>query len=86
MERKECNAEGKASACQIPCFISAMFYKIFTQKSIHIKCYYLQKRKSFQKRFFESKLKNIAKGVRSTKFPVVKLYTFETILFTHISC
>jgi hypothetical protein len=32
MERKECNAEGKTSACQIPCFISAMFYKIFTKK------------------------------------------------------
>jgi hypothetical protein len=29
MERKECNAEGKTSACQIPSFISAMFYKIF---------------------------------------------------------
>ena len=45
MERKECNAEGKTSACQIPCFISAMFYKIFTKKSIHIKCYYLQKQR-----------------------------------------
>jgi hypothetical protein len=37
MERKECNGEGKTSACQIPCFISAMFYKIFTKKSIQIK-------------------------------------------------
>jgi hypothetical protein len=36
MERKECNAEGKTSACQIPCFISARLYKIFTKKSIHI--------------------------------------------------
>jgi hypothetical protein len=26
MERKECNAEGKTSACQITSFISAMFY------------------------------------------------------------
>jgi hypothetical protein len=26
MERKECNAEGKISACQKPSFISAMFY------------------------------------------------------------
>jgi len=26
MERKECNAEGKTSACQKPSFISAMFY------------------------------------------------------------
>ena len=57
MERKECNAEGKTSACQIPCFISAMFYKIFTNKSIHIKCYYLQKRKSFQKWFFLKQVK-----------------------------
>jgi hypothetical protein len=32
MERKERNAEGKTSACQIPSFISAMFYKIFTNK------------------------------------------------------
>ena len=39
MERKECNAEGKTSACQKKTsFISAMFYKIFTKKSIHIKC------------------------------------------------
>jgi hypothetical protein len=26
MERKECNAEGKTSACQKPSFISAMLY------------------------------------------------------------
>jgi hypothetical protein len=32
MERKERNAEGKTSACQIPSFISAMFYQIFTKK------------------------------------------------------
>jgi hypothetical protein len=32
MERKECNAEGKTSACQIASFISAMFYKILTNK------------------------------------------------------
>jgi hypothetical protein len=32
MERKERNAEGKTSACQITSFISAMFYKIFTKK------------------------------------------------------
>jgi hypothetical protein len=55
MERKERNAEGKTSACQIPSFISAMFYKIFTKKSIHIKCYYLQKRKSlFKNDFFKA--------------------------------
>jgi hypothetical protein len=49
MERKERNAEGKTSACQIPSFISAMFYKIFTKKGMHIKCYYFQKRKSLFK-------------------------------------
>ena len=32
MERKERNAEGKTSACQIASSISAMFYKIFTKK------------------------------------------------------
>jgi hypothetical protein len=32
MERKEHNAEGKTSTCQITSFISAMFYKIFTKK------------------------------------------------------
>jgi hypothetical protein len=32
MERKECNAEGKTSACQKTSFISAMVYKIFTKK------------------------------------------------------
>jgi hypothetical protein len=32
MERKERNAEGKTSACQITSFISAMFYKIFKKK------------------------------------------------------
>jgi hypothetical protein len=34
MERKERNAEGKTSACQITSFISAMFYTIFTKKSL----------------------------------------------------
>jgi hypothetical protein len=33
LEIKECNAEGKTSACQkINSFISAMFYKNFTKK------------------------------------------------------
>jgi hypothetical protein len=35
MERKERNAEGKTSACQIPSFISAMFYKC-SQKKVYI--------------------------------------------------
>ena len=55
MEGKERNAEGKTSACQITSFISAMSYTIFTKKSIHIKCYYLQKRKSlFKNDFFKA--------------------------------
>jgi hypothetical protein len=63
---------------------------------MHIKCYYFQKRKSlFKNDSFWSKLKNIPKGVRSTKCPGAtwrkkttkyKLYTFETICFAHISC
>jgi hypothetical protein len=55
MERKERNAEGKTSACQIASFISAMFYKI-SQKSMHIKCYYLQKPKNlFKNDFFKAR-------------------------------
>jgi hypothetical protein len=57
MERKERNAEGKTSACQITSFISATFYKLFTKKSIHIKCYYLQKRKVFSKMIFLKQVK-----------------------------
>ena len=32
MDMTECNAEGKTSTCQVPRFISAMIYKIFTKK------------------------------------------------------
>jgi hypothetical protein len=39
MERKERNAEGKTSVCQITSFISAMSYKIFTKKVYIIKVY-----------------------------------------------
>jgi hypothetical protein len=46
MERKERNAEGKTSALFQLCFTK------FSQKSIHIKCYYLQKRKSLLKNDF----------------------------------
>jgi hypothetical protein len=54
MERKESNAEGKTSACQITSFISAVLQN-FRKKSIHIKCYYLQKRKSlFKNDFFKA--------------------------------
>ena len=50
-----------------PSFISAMFYK-FSQKNLHIKCDYLKKRKNlFKIDFFKESLKNIPKGVRSTK-------------------
>jgi hypothetical protein len=45
MERKERNAEGKTSACQIPSFISAMFYKIFTYQMLLSS----KTKKSFQK-------------------------------------
>ena len=47
------------------CFIK------FSQKNIHIKCDYLKKRKNlFKNDFFKESLKNIPKGVRSTKCPV----------------
>ena len=65
MERKERNAEGKTSAYQA---LFQLCFTKFSQKSIHIKCYYLQKRKSlFKNDFFKGSLKNIPKGVRSTK-------------------
>jgi hypothetical protein len=50
MERKERNAEGKTSACQIPSFISAMFYKILTKKKYTYQMLLSSKtKKSFQK-------------------------------------
>ena len=50
MERKEHNAEGKTSACQITSFISAMFYKIFTKKIYTYQMFLSSKtKKSFQK-------------------------------------
>ena len=58
MERKECNAEGKTSACQIPCFISAMFYTIFTQKKVYISNVIIFKNeKVFSKSFFLKQVK-----------------------------
>ena len=68
MERKERNAEIKTSACQIPSFISAMFYKIFTKK-VYISNVIIFKNE-LKNDFFKSKVKNIPKGVRSTKCPV----------------
>ena len=82
MERKERNAEGKTSACQITSFISAMFYKIFTKQVYISNVIIFKNEKVFSKMiFFSSKLKNIPKGVRSTK--CIKLYTFQTIFFAH---
>jgi hypothetical protein len=49
MERKECNAEGKTSACQKTSFISAMSYKIFTTKVYISNMIILKNEKSFQK-------------------------------------
>jgi hypothetical protein len=49
MERKECNAEGKTSACQKTSFISAMSYKIFTTKVYISNLIILKNEKSFQK-------------------------------------
>ena len=58
MERKERNAEGKTSACQIPSFISAMFYKILTKKKYTYQMLLSSKtKKSFQKRFFLKQVK-----------------------------
>jgi hypothetical protein len=51
MERKERNAEGKTSECQIAIYFSYVLHN-FHKKSIHIKCYYLQKRKSLFKNDF----------------------------------
>jgi hypothetical protein len=47
-----------------------MFYKIFTKKVYISNIIIFKNEKSFQKWFFKSKLKNILKGVRSTKCPV----------------
>ena len=61
LEIKECNAEGKTSACQL-CFTK------FSQQNMHIKCDYLKKRKNlFKNDFLKESLKNIPKGVWSTK-------------------
>jgi hypothetical protein len=62
MERKECNAEGKTSACQIASFISAMSYKIFTKKVYIIKVYIsnviiFKKEKGFSKMIFLKQVK-----------------------------
>jgi hypothetical protein len=57
MERKECNAEGKTSACQIPSFISAMFYKIFTKKVYISNVIIFKNEKVFSKMIFLKQVK-----------------------------
>ena len=57
MERKERNAEGKTSACQITSFISAMFYKIFTKKVYISNVIILKNEKIFSKMIFLKKVK-----------------------------
>jgi hypothetical protein len=52
MERKERNAEGKTSACQITSFISAMFYKIFTKKVYISNVIIFKNEKIFSKMIF----------------------------------
>jgi hypothetical protein len=55
MERKERNAEGKTSACQITSFISAMFYKLFTKKKYTYQMLLSSKTKSlFKNDFFKA--------------------------------
>ena len=51
MERKECNAEGKTSACQNnKLYFSYVLLNFQQKKNIHIKCDYLKTtKKSFQK-------------------------------------
>ena len=57
MERKEHNAEGKTSACQIPSFISAMFYKIFTKKVYISNVIIFKNEKVFSKIIFLKQVK-----------------------------
>jgi hypothetical protein len=57
MERKECNAEGKTSACQITSFISAMFYKIFTKKVYISNVIIFKNEKVFSKMIFLKQVK-----------------------------
>jgi hypothetical protein len=57
MERKERNVEGKTSACQIPSFISAMFYKIFTKKVYISNVIIFKNEKIFSKMIFLKQVK-----------------------------
>ena len=57
MERKERNAEENASACQIPSFISAMLYKIFTKKVYISNVIIFKNEKVFSKMIFLKQVK-----------------------------
>ena len=57
MERKERNAEGKTSACQIASSISAMFYKIFTKKVYISNVIIFKNEKVFSKMIFLKQVK-----------------------------
>ena len=57
MERKERNAEGKTSVCQITSFISAMSYKIFTNKVFISNVIIFKNGKVFSKMTFLKQIK-----------------------------
>jgi hypothetical protein len=57
MERKERNAEGKISVCQITSFISAIFYTIFTKKVYISNVIIFKNEKVFSKMIFLKQVK-----------------------------
>jgi predicted solute-binding protein len=57
MERKECNAEGKTSACQKTSFTSAMYYKMLTKIIYISNVIILKNEEIFSKMTFFRKLK-----------------------------
>jgi hypothetical protein len=62
-----------------------MFYKIFTKKYTFQMLLSSKTKKYFQKWFFKSKLKNIPKGVWSTKCPVAT-WRKKTKKYKTLSC
>ena len=59
MEGKECNAEGKTSACQKNKLYFSHVLLNLHAKIIHIKCDYLKKRRNLFNNFFFQKVKKI---------------------------
>ena len=57
MERNERNTEGKTSACQIPSFISAIFYKFSQKKYTYQMLLSSKTKKSFSKMIFLKQVK-----------------------------